>query len=62
MHGMLDTHSRVAYARDRAERLRDVMLASQRGRHTDDDAGRHEPARTARPARAALPRMHRGTI
>ena len=59
MHGMLDTQSRTAYARERAERLRDVMQASQRVRHSDDDAGRREPARVAQPA---LPRIHRGTV
>jgi len=62
MHGMLDTHARVAYARVRAERLRDVMLASEYSRPTDDNAGRREPARAARFVRAALPRIHRGTV
>ncbi len=62
MHGMLDTHARVAYARERAERLRDVMLASQRDRRSDDDAGRREPARAARPASTAHLRSHRTTV
>ena len=58
MHGMLDHHARAAYARDRAETLRGVMLASHR-RKTEDDAGRRRPARTVvfQPARQ---RIHRG--
>jgi hypothetical protein len=59
MHGMLDHQSRVAYARDRAETLRDAMLASQR-RKADDDAGRPTPARAPLAARPARLRIHRG--
>jgi len=60
MYGMLDHHARAAYARDRAETLRDVMLASRR-RKPDDDAGRRRPAHlvVSRPARL---RIHRGTV
>ncbi len=60
MHGMLDHHARAAYARDRAETLRDVMLASKQ-RKTDDDAGRRRPARAAVSQPARL-RTHRGTV
>jgi len=61
MHGMLDHQSRIAYARDRANLLRDVMLASQR-RTTDNDAGRPTPARAAQISRPVRLRIHRGTI
>jgi hypothetical protein len=58
MYGMLDQHARAAYARDRAETLRGVMLASQRLK-TEDDAGRRRPARTV-VFQPAQPRIHRG--
>ena len=62
MHGMLDHHSRVAYARDRAETLRAVMLASQRRKTEKNDAGRPTPARAAHSSGPARLRIHRGTI
>ena len=61
MYGGLDTHARVAYAREHAERLREVMLASRHSRPTDDDAGRGEPARAAVVSARHL-RARRGTI
>ncbi len=60
MHGMLDHHARIAYARDHAALLRDVMLAAQR-RKTEDDAGRRRPARASAVQPAHL-RIHRGAV
>jgi hypothetical protein len=45
MHGMLDHHARVAFAREHADTLREVMRASRRQPVTDDVAGRREPVR-----------------
>ncbi len=61
MDGMLDTQSRIAFAREHAERLRGVMMASQSPKQ-QHDAGRREPARAPRPARVALPWTYRGTL
>jgi hypothetical protein len=45
MHGMVDSHARVAFARERAQTLRDVMRTSRRDEAKDDGAGRRGPAR-----------------
>ena len=59
MHGMFDHHTRIDFARERAETLRDVMRASRRGRQTrDENAGRHAPTRNEVATRPA-PRLVR---
>jgi hypothetical protein len=63
MFGMLDHQSRMSFAREHADRLKDVMRASRRARQPEDDkTGRCTPARTDVAPRAARLRFHRGAV
>jgi hypothetical protein len=50
MHGMLDHHARVAFAREHADTLREVMRASRRQPVTDVGASRSATTSQPQPA------------